>query len=329
VFAVVVKISILPKSFLLPLINNAMRITEIIQPEYEEQPVATELSGRRQFREFRKISFKGTEQEWRDRVLEIVPNGGNFYKLSDDTVNFFYDDRKIADWSPRDGGKGTIPRPTPTIGRGAYAAVQQTDDPFVVRKKSAVSTLSDSPDAYMSYVNTIRQYMKQNPFFPRVYRVKVQTSGITQRPSYDTERLHPYTVLDHTVLTEMALRYFPELERELANTKNADTIWDILSKEVERTARDIGRYLRATQFRSLSISDITDLKKMQELIPEFVSKMQNQLPTFDPQLVEALTLIACVTATNPIRYNLDMHSGNSMIRLTSAGPQLVFTDPIA
>jgi hypothetical protein len=58
--------------------------------------------------------------------------------------------------------------------------------------------------------------------------------------------------------------------------------------------------------------------------------MQAKFTQFEPELIEALTIIASVAMIEPYnpKGSFDMHSANSMIRFTSVGPQLVFSDPL-
>jgi hypothetical protein len=335
VFAVLVKISILPKSFLLLLINNAMRITEIIEPKFQEQPVTAEPVRKRRFQDIQLKQFQGTVDQWRDRVRELVPSGANIVFTKDSSSSGATPDEKVwvdgriaGRWSDKNGGTGTVPVPTSLLGSGAYAGVQQTQDPFTVRKKNTSAFDRSRPDAYMAYVHTIRKLMAQNPFFPRVYNIRVQKHNKLQRPSYDTERLYSYQDLDYETLAGLTLRYFPELEAAVSGSQNPHTTWAILTMDVEQLAKTIWNQLRARHFSKIPIADLTDLTKMQDMIPGFVEAMQQTFSDRDPQLIEALTVIVCVASANPNTYGLDMHTGNSMIRFTPAGPQLVFTDPL-
>jgi hypothetical protein len=313
-----------------------MKITEIIEPKYQEQPVTAKPVIRRNFRRFQARPFRGTEEQWRNRLQKLIPAEANILfseypgrtATSKKTVIVWVDGESAAEWTDENGGTGTLPLPTSLLGSGVYAGVLQTDDPFTVRKKNSFAFDRSRPDAYMAYVHTIRKLMAQNPFFPRVYNVRVQKYKEQQRPSYDTERLYSYEDLDYETLAGMTLRYFPEKQSEVEVIRNPNTVWTILTEAVERLAKGIRNQLRSRQFQKTPIADLTDLTKMQDMIPGFVEAMQQTFSDRDPQLIEALTVIVCVASSNPNTYGLDMHTGNSMIRLTPAGPQLVFTDPL-
>jgi hypothetical protein len=134
------------------------------------------------------------------------------------------------------------------------------------------------------------------------------------------EKLYSHEKLDYETMAGLALKYFPEKESEIAATGSRDYVWAILTRSVEQLARDIYK-----EFQKMLAKP--DIQKTHNKISDFFQDMQQQFSNRDPQLIEALTLIVGLSVFKNLE--LDMHTGNSMIRFTPAGPQLVFTDPLA
>lgn len=172
---------------------------------------------------------------------------------------------------------------------GAYATgTPDPKDPFMFRKKMRQPSKLDM-DAYYQYLKFIQPFADENPFFPKVYSIDVKTDpNGIQKPSYKLEKL--------TSLTDAEKQTSYQLE-------------EILSEKYLNF--DVDEY-SATLFRTIrySLRDQSYLKYIK-----------------DEKLKEAIEVIRYFLEKHPY-FNEDLHRGNMMIRFTSTGPQLVFTDPV-
>jgi hypothetical protein len=312
-----------------------MLITEIIQTDYEDNPVKRLPKSNRR-KQYRQVPFRGSKNDWMRAVFDIDPMG-QYYNPTDGSWFYVSDFERIGEWTPdpnnRRIGTGFISRVDDRVlGQGLHSVVSKTDDPFTVRKQSRYSNASDQfdKDAYASYINTIRNLIGQNPYFPRVYRVKTTRSPRKSISDYDIETLHAWNNLDIESLSSLVLRYFPALESNVKQIrqlpKDAEAyLWALLTDKMQGLARTILSRIRG----KLEKAD-GDLSLIQQSIPGLVQDMQAKFTQFEPELIEALTIIASVAMIEPYnpKGSFDMHSANSMIRFTSVGPQLVFSDPL-
>lgn len=173
---------------------------------------------------------------------------------------------------------------------GAYGmATPDPNDPFMYRKKLRQPSILNN-DAYYQYIKACMPYMDSNPFFPKVYNVKIKKDpkGLT-KPMYDMEKLIPM----EDAYAEIG---YDELDEIFRNKY-------LIHPESEH--RSMIRIINS----ATSQNDTSDIK--------------------DEHLIQAINLIRKVYESNPKIFDLDMHSGNFMVRNTSTGPQLVITDPIA
>jgi hypothetical protein len=306
-----------------------MKIEEIIKPEYVEQPVAG-IARRRSFRDLRFKPFTGSYEQWEKYLKDRYPDG-TVEQDYDKTLYYENDYKKIAKFDPGTG-QGTIPEPTSVIGQGAFAAVQRTADPFVVRKKSKDPTSIDDP--YLRYINIIRNYMGQNPFLPITYRVTMQKGQTTanQRANYDLENLFPVSKFGFEFLSRYAVHLFPRLEPLIAviDSKKDDEQTKIyklalnLEFQLESLGNQILVNVRDEKRNYLANTQELNLK---EFLPNLINSLKSKFNTYDSKLIEALTLISWVI-TEIKNASFDLHSENFMFRLLKGMPQLVFTDPI-
>jgi hypothetical protein len=311
-----------------------MLITEIIQTDYEDNPVKRLPKSNRR-KQYRQVPFRGSKNDWIQAVTDIEPEG-QYIKKTDGSIIYANPYERIGEWNPDPQnpriGTGFISKADDSIlGQGLHSVVSKTDDPFTVRKQSRYANDEYRKDAYASYINTIRNLIGQNPYFPRVYKVTTKRTPKKSMSDYDMESLHKWDNLDIESLSSLVLRYFPALEsdvdklRQLPKDAN-EYIWALLTDRMSRLARTILNRIR----NKLEYTD-GDLSLIQQSIPSLVQDMQAKFPQFEPELIEALTIIASVAMIdpdNPIG-SFDMHSANSMIRFTSVGPQLVFSDPLS
>ena len=312
-----------------------MYITEIIQTDYEDNPVKRLPKSNRR-KQYRRVPFRGSKDDWMRAVFVLDPEG-QYIQKTDGSMFYINGYERIGEWNPdpqnRRIGTGFISKTDDSVlGQGLHSVVSKTDDPFTVRKQSRYSKSDEEydKDAYASYINTIRNLIGQNPYFPRVYRVKTTRSPRKSMSDYDIETLHQWDNLDIESLSSLVLRYFPALESKVKQIrqypKNAEAyIWALLTDKMSGLAGTILGRIR----RKLEKAD-GDLSLIQQSIPSLVQDMQAKFPQFEPELIEALTIIASVAMIEPDnpKGSFDMHSANSMIRFTNVGPQLVFSDPL-
>ena len=142
-------------------------------------------------------------------------------------------------------------------------------------------------DAYLSYLEMIDSLDHVNPFFPKIYGLKV-----FQDPSgnifyqVEMEKLTDLNKIDPQMSSDMMDRYFAE------------------DSFIRKETDNIGYAL-------LMVSDVEAYRDS----------------ILDETLREALDLIE--HRVIPLGFRWDLGSNNVMVRLTSVGPQLVFTDPVA
>jgi hypothetical protein len=175
---------------------------------------------------------------------------------------------------------------------GWYSAVKDVkSDPHLVRKQTLRPTHLEY-DAYLTYINIVKDYAKENPFFPRVYGVTIQTDkNGDKRPSYTLEKLHRLDEADPEVVKGMAEKLFVPGSRPLLKILRFRNPGERLVEEIEQT------------LTSGQMGDIAD-----------------------PNLRDALLLIRMIA--QKYKYGYDLHWDNAMVRYTPHGPQLVITDPL-
>lgn len=174
--------------------------------------------------------------------------------------------------------------------KGSYAyGNEDPKDPHMFDKKHHFPSKLEI-DPYYQYVQAIKPYIPDNPFFPRVYVVNIQkdSDGVT-KPDYKIEKLQPGSAFSDEALMGIGERLF--------NDYNEDEFRVAPMKEIA------DRLYNAVELRR----GIKNIK--------------------DPQLLQAIKLIKKLIDSNP-NYMNDMHPENIMFRGTSVGPQLVLMDPI-
>lgn len=304
-------------------INTVMQITEIIKPEYVEKSIPG-ISSKRYIKKYHDEKFMGTEREWEREIRARVPGG---FFIPDSEIRqstYIQGGEVVGHWHD---GQGTLPKKGTVIGSGAYAVVQQTQDPFMVRKKYKYP-ITDK-ESYLNYINTIRNMINRNPYFPRVYKVVMQKSAEKQRPTYELEKLHKLSETSFEVLEYLLLRYFPgkTTKKEIAQIKNTQLInfhkpssaASLFAKKMDELTRIV---LTTIKLRPIDQNNIGDF------ISDLVTVMQQKMKNVEPELVEALVVIASLVMVEPKNRGIDMSSANFMVRL-SPYPQIVFTDPLS
>ena len=179
----------------------------------------------------------------------------------------------------------------------AYAhGVEDPQDPHLYRKKIKMpSNLKN--DAYYQYIIAASPYMQSNPVFPRVYDIIYKKYPNGQiKPDYRMEKLLP-------------------LRTDVFN------------------GIELGKYLAKKYLTSDEVDKLNDIDTVvadiRDCLSPYFFKYHGHMNEVikDKHLRDALILIKNVIASNS-NFELDLHSGNIMLRQSSTGPQLVITDPI-
>lgn len=159
-----------------------------------------------------------------------------------------------------------------------------------------VKSVSDiSKDGFLSYIRAVHEYNergKYNPYFPVIHNLKIRKDEADRLTySADMERLHEY-----------------ESKKIMGNYDLMISLYDRMFKKP------------------------WDPKWAFDYMPrEILSQLSSGLRSnniADPKLLDALYLIRNIIKTG-LNFNLDLHSGNLMWRITGNMPQLVILDPIA
>lgn len=209
--------------------------------------------------------------------------------------------------------KGTPKIPGEPIGEGYFAKV------YPGRKTNTVIKVANAQNPDDAYINFIREAMdhQDNPFFPRVYNAKIYKTD----PDQNLERYKNLTKYEFVFVVETE-RLIP-----LTSEKIYDSIPHILEQlgiKADELISDTGQadkrrdYDQDSEERHFILS--TKLNAAFEEIEQLKHMTDNQ------QFIEALN---AVERLHQKGHNVDMHAANAMVRLTSTGPQLVLTDPVA
>ena len=232
------------------------------------------------------------------------------------------------------------------LGGGLYSNVYRSiSDPQQVVKRNIYPSILEK-DAYYQYVRYIFNRINRNPYLPRVTRVAIKKDVYgAERPEYRLERLQKWVKFDPNVIIGIATRVFPPLEsifdrkmasgefKHMSSDEISETVWEFLIAQIKVLAGSIEQHYNQN-FHTWARTQTRSGKSDAELHTEFFTTVYPKiLKTFksgvteDPELFEALAIIAHLQAINP-DIATDFHSHNFMIRPTPTGPQLVFVDPV-
>lgn len=152
-------------------------------------------------------------------------------------------------------------------------------------------------DGYYAWVNTIAPYASSNPYLPRVYVIDKKSDENNRiRPRYQMEKLLTYNEVQFSVLRALYLKEVPNSTNEMFDELKHGDHYQSNKKHI---------WMKI-------ISGVFDTV--------------NDYPGTNPQADELVELIDKVSGDQePDTDNVD----NAMLRLTSKGPQIVFTDPVS
>lgn len=204
-----------------------------------------------------------------------------------------------------------------------YIGKQDPRDPHAYRKHE-ISPNKTGYDAYVAYVEKLAKLNGSNPYLPVVYHIKRTGQEPHIRHKFTLEKLTPIMEAD----TEHLLFILKRLIRDLAPS-NEKLHWIRSYREVE-SAHKTG----VTPSRKLDVKTYT----AREIIELFKNLYKGTVSTQDAALNQALDIVrqVIVSSQDPklyragdIRYELDFHTKNIMLRNTSRGYWPVFNDPVS
>jgi hypothetical protein len=189
------------------------------------------------------------------------------------------------------------------IGSGAFGRAYSSTSPKRINQIKKVGRAGDinkstnvksvEEDGYLSYISTVYKLAQSgdnNPFFPRIFNLKIfrNEDGFLSY-NLDMEKL---VSLDSEHVPDLLLsQYYEELTTGMAGARSASP------------AREIAMMLD----NAIQYGDFSQIR--------------------DKSLKKALAVVGSVRARGS--FMPDLHAGNIMLRITGNKPQLVILDPIA
>lgn len=196
---------------------------------------------------------------------------------------------------PSDSGMFGVVKPTPRNPHEVYKTTKTSFDENDPDDEDEYGHYTY--DGYYAWVTTIAPYAKSNPYLPRVYVIDKKTDKNNRiRPRYQMEKLLNYNEVQFSVLRALYMKEVPDA---------TDEMFDELK---------YGNHYQSNK------------KLIWMNIIAGVFNTVDEYPGTNPQADELVELIDKVSGGNePDTENVD----NAMIRQTSTGPQIVFTDPVS
>lgn len=226
------------------------------------------------------------------------------------------------------------------LGEGLFAEVYEGRKTNTVIK---VADLNSPSDAYINFIRDALQN-QNNPFFPRIYNAKLydqdaadpQDAG--KRPKsgrvppglrgytliVEMEKLlplnHPKIIhaLPHTIENILASAGI-EIDEFVHRFMNLDIEAEMADDNLTADQIEDQIHQRMTNAAVKAFFQLSDWLTDPEDIQKFIEYTENE------QLKQALKALARLFEKHQVDLNVD----NMMFRLTSTGPQLVITDPVA
>lgn len=193
------------------------------------------------------------------------------------------------------------------LGAGAFgSAIQNQSSPTVMKVSRGTNNLDN--DGYYQYVSRLGKHdaMASNPYFPKIYKIKVFANSGEQPADNQHKRMKYF--------------YFVEMER-----------LDPLSKSSEEEILYFYEKIAGRRPSERAIAQLHRDKNLfvNDYLNEVIGHLAQRVPANvdDPLMRQALLFIKNIIRDGHGRF--DLHYGNIMVRRTSVGPQLVFSDPMA
>jgi hypothetical protein len=221
------------------------------------------------------------------------------------------------------------------LGKGSYGmAAQRKKHPNSVIKTGVVGNAET--DGYLRYIKTVGKLASSNPYFPRVYDIRIynNTRDDDDKDMYvaEIEKLTKADAVEPEVMLAIGNRAFHDFESEV----NAD-LRDHFGHRQGKASPE-GRKSRP-MFKLDTIPQgplLKTLDKSFTVTSALVRLLQQSLQgdmtrVKDPLLKYALHAIKRLSQ-DPIfakeKGHIDMHGSNLMVRYGPGGGQLVITDPL-
>lgn len=208
----------------------------------------------------------------------------------------------------------TYPGWTGKVGDTEYTVKGTGVDAFVYKKNSSPSVVrvasvsEDEKDPYTIYISMIGETAKENPYLPRVSKIKdVEISHEEQQWLYNQVREHKYDP-----------RYRGKINLRCFKLEKLEPLDNLTLPELNALSDKL--FVEGFEHRGTIISSIEHELRM--------SYLNNEYDVWkEPELIQqAFDIIR--RAAKLTRSKYDLHHKNSMIRRTQFGFQLVFTDPL-
>lgn len=235
------------------------------------------------------------------KLLELVEPKLSHHEVKVGPNKFNKALRNMGADNPYDRSSDNPPKaknPNVTVlGGGAYASAIQPASSHEVMKISR-GTYDLDNDPYYQYITKLIKsgLMFENPFFPRVYKLKTYQNNSKKMAQTDGKKFF----------------YIVELER--------------LDPLIKSSKEELLHFYEMISPYSIHPSvEAMDQKDIYDRMTSVLQKMLLSPRTIkDERLRQAVDFIVGLKTGHR-----DLHNENAMVRRTSVGPQLVLTDPLA
>lgn len=222
---------------------------------------------------------------------------------------------------------------TEMLGQGSYGqAVGHKNRPNSVIKSGVIENYET--DGYLRYIRTIGKLAASNPYFPRVYDIKVfKNDDGNDMYTAEIEKLVPMEKVDVQSVIAMGERAFFGFEKE-ANASMRETYSHKQGKGSPegRKNRPEPKYDWIPQGPVMQKATQIDQHKIVSLLAEMLQEAikNNMTIVKDPLLKQALMVVKKLSRDSNSRLPkyIDIHGSNVMARMGPGGSQLVITDPL-
>jgi hypothetical protein len=237
----------------------------------------------------------------------------------------------------------------PLTGGGMYASgfPSKTDPTEFVKVSHSPTILSQ--DAYYNYIQTIKNSIGTNPYFPYIRTVAVgrDPTGMAKTYYKMPTLLHYYNPnINRGMLQVLASKIFPLAagmfqtkvwQRNVQNLTRDEQKQEIWLNAIVNPLKDVANQIKDLYEKTwrYNYEKFNQKKTSGETIDQFKSEFsqwfvnwakQQKWPTNDTELIEALAIIVSLAELK--KFKFDIVADNLMIRLIPQGPQLVLNDPI-
>jgi len=191
----------------------------------------------------------------------------------------------------------------------------------VLQFKSYMTEEQVKNEATYKYLQEItKEFNSGNPHFPKIYSVKFFNS----HPKHIDDLVgdnHIYAFIKMERLREL------DIDRDYEMVKGAlyNSGFDFYDMAGMRLKGNTGEIIDTSKSEEDQLYDFFDAIEYYMHFgqqKQFIKKIYEKNPKF------AKAMITIHNLRKKYNFDLDIHSGNIMIRVTSIGPQLVFTDPL-